>query len=108
MRTIAYHVEALNFSSGGPLQTVALETATTNERLNLTCRAAYDRLRAAFKAKLLAGGIDEDSASRLALLITISIEGAILLSRTYRSGNPLRQTTEYLAATIRHYNDGIG
>lgn len=56
VRNIAYGVEASGFRSVGPLMTVAMETATTNERLNMACRRAYDQLQAAFAAKLVASG----------------------------------------------------
>ncbi|MBA1914741.1 LmrA/YxaF family transcription factor, partial [Escherichia coli] len=49
---IADRVEASGYRSGGPLATVAMETATTNARLNLMCRQAYDLLTGAFVEKL--------------------------------------------------------
>lgn len=98
---IAYHVEATGFRSGGPLTTIAMETATTNDRLNHACRAAYTRVQAAFEGRLLAGGFDQARAVALAGFITASIEGGIILSRTYHSGDPLRLVAEQLAAALR-------
>ena len=96
VENIAFHVERSGFCAGGPLQTVALETATTSERLNLACREAYSRLQEAFKEKLLAGGFPDPQAGSLATIITASVEGGILLSRTYHSGDPLRQVAGQL------------
>ena len=54
--TIADFAEASGFRSGGPLCTIAMETAATNERLNKACRAAYSQIEATFEVKLgLAG-----------------------------------------------------
>lgn len=92
---IAHFVELSGFRSGGPLMTVALETATTNERLNHACRAAYSRLQAAFEAKLVAGGYAR--SRELATFVTAAIEGGIVLSRVHHSGDPLRQVAEQLS-----------
>lgn len=97
---IADAVEQSGFRAGGPLTTVALETATSSERINLACRAAYDRLQAAFAAKLAAGGHDPQRAAELASFVTAAIEGGIILSRTYHSGDPLRRVGRELAALL--------
>lgn len=97
---IADAVEQSGFRAGGPLTTVAMETATSNQRINLACRAAYDRLQAAFAAKLAAGGWSPRRAGELAAFITAAIEGGILLSRTYHSGDPLRRVGQELAALL--------
>ncbi len=96
--TIAHFVEASGFRSGGPLMTVAMETATTNKRLNLACRAAYTRLQAAFEAKL-AGRYAH--SQELASFITATIERGIMLSRVHHTGDPLRQVAEQLRWVLR-------
>jgi TetR/AcrR family transcriptional repressor of lmrAB and yxaGH operons len=96
IQRIANGVEASGFQAGGPLATVAMETATTNERLNLACRKAYDRLQRTFYDKLV-GEFSEPRAAELATFITAAIEGGIILSRTNHDGAPLRR----VAAEIR-------
>ena len=98
---IAHFVELSGFRSGGPLMTVAMETATTNERLNLACREAYTRLQGAFEARLLAAGYASERAAGLAAFITAAIEGGIILSRTYHTGDPLRLVARQLAELLR-------
>ena len=101
---IAHHVEASGFRSGGPLMTVAMETATTNERLNHACRAAYRQLLSAFEEKLSSCGVPQPRAGELAIFITGAIEGGVILCRTFHSGDPLRtiahQLGQMLEATI--------
>lgn len=87
---IAQNVEASGYRSGGPLTTVALETATSSERLNLTCREAYRLIQEAFAAKLVEHGFTPERADHMATFITAAIEGGIILSRTNHSGDPLR------------------
>jgi TetR/AcrR family transcriptional repressor of lmrAB and yxaGH operons len=88
---IALAVERSGFKAGGPLTAVAMETATTSERLNQACREAYARLQGAFAAHLGAAGYPPDRADELAEFITAAIEGGIILCRTYHSGDPLRR-----------------
>lgn len=99
--TIAHYVEVSGFQSGGPLLTVAMETATTNERLNLACREAYTLLQSAFEEKLVACGYAESRTKDLATWITASIEGGVILSRTYHTGDPLRLIARQLAQMLR-------
>ncbi len=97
---IALYVEASDFQYGGPLMTVAMETATSNWRLNMACREAYSLLQATFETKLVASGYAEAQACRLATFITAAIEGGIILCRTYHSGDPLRLVAEQLGRML--------
>ena len=99
VESIAYFVEASGFRSGGPLTTVAMETATTNDRLNQACRAAYRQLRGAFEAKLAESGYAQPDA--LATFITAAIEGGIILSRVYHTGDPLRQVAAQIGRFLK-------
>ena len=101
IETIAHFVEVSGFRSGGPLTIVASETATTSEKLNQTCREAYDMMRVAFEEKFLSGGFSPQRAASLAWMITSATEGGIILSRTYHSGDPLREVARELAGLIR-------
>jgi TetR/AcrR family transcriptional regulator, lmrAB and yxaGH operons repressor len=98
---IAKAIEESGFKAGGPLQIVALETATTNARLNEVCQAAYRQLQSAFADKLLNSGYSQSQADRLSTFIMAVIEGGIVLSRTHHSGDPLRQAADFLASVIR-------
>jgi TetR/AcrR family transcriptional repressor of lmrAB and yxaGH operons len=97
---IADHIELSQFSAGGPLTAVAMETATGSERLNLACREAFAAIQSVFAEKLAANGYAPESAAQLALFITSAIEGGTLLSRTAHSGDPLRRVAEVLAVTL--------
>ena len=98
---IAHFVEVSGFHSGGPLTIVASETATTSEKLNRTCREAYDLMLQAFEDKFLLAGFSPERAASLAWVITSTTEGGIILSRTYHSGEPLRMVAREMANLIR-------
>ena len=98
---IADHIEMSQYSAGGPLTAVAMETATSSPRLNLACREAFDTVQSVFAEKLAGSGCEPQTAAQLALFITAAIEGGTLLSRTAHSGDPLRSVAEMLAFTLR-------
>jgi TetR/AcrR family transcriptional repressor of lmrAB and yxaGH operons len=97
---VADQVELSGFRSGGPLTTVAMETATTSARLNAACRAAYRKLEGAFAARLAEAGYAAPRAAELGQFITASIEGGIILSRTYHTGDPLRRVAAELERAL--------
>lgn len=89
LRNLAHHVHASGYQAGGPITAVALEAASTNERLNAACREAYQTWQAVIEKKLLADGYDAVRARRLARVAIALIEGAIILSRSERDVAPL-------------------
>ena len=98
---IAKNAEASGFRTGGPLMTVALETATSSPRLNAACRKAYQQLQAAFADKLVLCGYPSARAAELATFINAAIEGGIILSRTMHSAEPLRRVAQELGRQLR-------
>ena len=97
---LAYHVAASDYQRGGPITTVALETASTSERLREACLSIYERWRGVFREKLMSGGIERQRAERLSMLILASIEGGIILSRTRRDSQLMREIGDELARLI--------
>lgn len=97
---IADHVESSGFAAGSPLTSIAMETATKSERINLACREAYALLETAFKEKLLESGFTKIKAEELGTFITAAVEGGIILSRTHHSGSPLRTVAKHLKVLL--------
>jgi TetR/AcrR family transcriptional repressor of lmrAB and yxaGH operons len=97
---IAENVERSGFAAGGPLTAVAMETATSSERINQACQEAYGLIQAAFKEKLLESGFTKSEADGLSTFITASVEGGIILSRTYHTADPLRLVAKQLKALL--------
>lgn len=99
---LVFYVPASGYRAGGPITTVALETAVTNDFLRGECQKIYDSWQAAFAEKLLSSGCTQERAARLASLIIASIEGAIILSRTSHNPKPLQDIAEELYLLIKH------
>jgi TetR/AcrR family transcriptional regulator, lmrAB and yxaGH operons repressor len=103
VHVFANRIEASGFCAGGPLMIVAMETATSSERLNLACREAYHQLQKTYQEQLIANGFIETQAEQLAKFIMASVEGGIILSRTNHSGDPLRNVANMLGHLINSY-----
>lgn len=97
---IAERVEASDFAAGGPLTTVALETAAKNEQLRKACDDIYDSWRIPFSEALRGAGLTEQRAQSLSYMILSALEGAIVLSRTSRSIEPLEAMAEEMSNLI--------
>jgi TetR/AcrR family transcriptional regulator, lmrAB and yxaGH operons repressor len=100
-RNIARHLEESGYQHGGPLTTVALETATTNDRLNQSCQRAYNFLHQELVKQLTAADFSENDARELSTTIVASLEGGILLSRTFHSTEPMEQLARQIETLMR-------
>lgn len=99
---IARNVELSGFRAGGPITTIAMETAATNPTLRQVCQQIYADWQQAFADKLIASGMSEERAGRLAALMIAAIEGGVILCRTNQSRVPLEQVAVELEALVRH------
>lgn len=100
IRMLADAVERSGFQSGGPITTVAMETASTNDRLRLVCEDIYNSWIAAFAEKLQAGGLTAAEADKQAQVVIAALEGGIILSRTRRSADVLRHVADVLGNSL--------
>lgn len=78
-----------DFADACPVETVALEVASTNERLRLATAEVFDSWVAALAVFLTDGGIDPDEAPELAVTILAALEGAFVLARATRRTDAL-------------------
>ena len=94
--TVACKMEETKFQSGSPFTMLAMESATESKRINQACRV----LIGAFKDALEKGGMEVLRAESVAELIVSAVEGGIVLSRTYRSANHLRQVADHIERMV--------
>lgn len=100
VRRLATYVEASGFRQGGPITAVALEVASTNDRLREACHTAYAGWQQLFAAKLEAD-YGPARARRLAALIISALEGGIILSRSAQSVQPLLDVADELETLLQ-------
>jgi TetR/AcrR family transcriptional repressor of lmrAB and yxaGH operons len=100
LTALARAIEMTEYRGGGPIATVAIETANRSERLRAACNTAYRAWQAAFAEKLVTSGYDPHRARQLATLIIAAIEGAVILCRTEHSAAPMEQVADAIALLL--------
>jgi TetR/AcrR family transcriptional repressor of lmrAB and yxaGH operons len=100
IRDVARAVEVSSYCAGGPITTVALETASSSDRLREDCHSIYETWRAAIADKLHSGGMEAARAEALSFTILAALEGGIILCRTHQSVRPLEAVAETVALFI--------
>ncbi len=91
VRSMAADLETSEFCNGCPIATTALETAAQSHVLASAARAAFESWEREIARGLVRFGAAPDNAAIAATVILSQLEGALLLSRTYRSIEPLRR-----------------
>jgi TetR/AcrR family transcriptional repressor of lmrAB and yxaGH operons len=97
----AAELAASGWRDGCPVATVTLETAHSSDSLGTACAAALGGWRTALSEALAAHGLAEPEARSLATLVLAGIEGALVLARAERSGEPLETVGRELASVLR-------
>jgi TetR/AcrR family transcriptional repressor of lmrAB and yxaGH operons len=93
-------LQRTGWSQGCPVATLTLELATSDETVRLVC-AEHFLLWEGFLAEVFVrDGADVATAQSWATLALASIEGALLLSRTYQSLVPLERVATALGRLV--------
>jgi len=94
-------LEETDFAVACPIATVALEVASTNERLRLATAEVFDSWIAACTGRLEAASISADDARLLALTLMSLLEGAFMLSQAMKSTEPMRAACVSATTAVR-------
>ncbi|WP_407157299.1 TetR/AcrR family transcriptional regulator [Bradyrhizobium sp. STM 3557] len=101
IRGMATDLEKSNYRDGCPIATTALETSAQSEALGATSRTAFQKWELEIKRGLFRFGLSAGDADLVATLVLSQLEGALLLSRTYRSLEPLHRAELALKLLLR-------
>ena len=93
-------LEATDYADACPIETVALEVASTNEQLRLATAEVFDSWLDAMAAYLTIGGVDPPEARSLALTIVAALEGAFVLARATRRTDALDACGDAMARLV--------
>ena len=88
------------FSEGCPIATVVLEMASTSDPLQRACSKAWRGWEGLFEARLREDGYGPRRARSLALTWLALLEGSLLVSRAYRSTEPLDAVEQEISAIL--------
>jgi AcrR family transcriptional regulator len=104
------HAERLadsNYELGCPIATLALETASVNERIRQVCEDVFNSWQSTLARGFTAAGIPDDDAGALATFVLSSYEGALTLSRAFRNVEPMLTSGAAVAAVLRQRLDNL-
>lgn len=101
VETVAGWMERSGFKDGSPITIVAVETGAFVEKLRLACSAGYEAWTDLLAQGLQSEGKGAQEAADLALWAVGSVEGAIILSRTQKSAEPLRRIGRLLQRSLQ-------
>jgi TetR/AcrR family transcriptional regulator, lmrAB and yxaGH operons repressor len=101
IRGMAAHLEDSGFADGCPIATTALETAVQSEVLRRAARDAFQKWEGEIRRGLERFGVTPEDADPIATAVLSQLEGALLLSRTYRSLAPMRRAERVLMLLLR-------
>jgi AcrR family transcriptional regulator len=90
-----------NFNAGCPVVAAAIGSADDDPALSLVAGEIFDRWRAALSRAFAADGFDETDAGSLAVTCIAALEGAVVLCRSTRSADPLRDVAQQLEFLIK-------
>ncbi|RHX83826.1 TetR/AcrR family transcriptional regulator [Leptospira stimsonii] len=83
-----------DFSQGCPVATTASETASYSNPVSEACKTVFAEWKEEFEEFFIRTGWERKKASELAISILCLLEGAILLSRTNRSSDPMKSAAK--------------
>ena len=93
-RGMGANLEGSGYREGCPIATIALETAAQLESLGDAARRAFLSWEHEIARGLERFGMASGDAARTATAVLSQLEGALLLARTYRSLEPMRQAEQ--------------
>ncbi len=93
-------LEASDYQLGCPLAVVALETVGIRP-LQDKCGHFFEKAIKLLEEGMIREGVPADKAPQLAMMAFASYEGALLLSRTLRSPEPLRQMATQFKSYVK-------
>ena len=95
-----------NFEQNGTIigytfSSIVSEMATMSEPVRTACSALYENIQHLYYEKLISEGYTNESASAIALLLTASVEGAMMLCLTQKSAKPLKTIALLLPSILK-------
>jgi len=93
-------VRVTDFQDACPIAVIALEVASTNERLRVATADVFESWITSATARFTAAGFPKRRARELALALIAALEGAFVLARALRDTTALTVAGRTLADTV--------
>ena len=100
-RGAAAVLQATDYADACPIETVALEVASTNEPLRQATADVFESWIVGASERLIRAGVQPAKARELAIALITAIEGAFVLARAMRSTEPLEAAAVSIVNAMR-------
>lgn len=101
-------VRVTDYQDACPIAAIALEVASTNERLRLATADVFESWIASAAARFTAAGFGPAQARELSIGLIAALEGAFVLARATRDTAPLHVTGAMVADTVERELAAVG
>lgn len=89
--------------TGHTISSMVSEMASLSEPVRNECSSLYSKIQGIYSIKLAEDGFAEDTAHSLALMLTASIEGGMMLCLTQKSSEPLKTISHVLPNLFKDF-----
>lgn len=89
--------------AGYTFNSIVSEMASLSQPVRNACSSLYTEIQAIYLKKLVADGFTEEKAKSIALMMTASIEGGIMLCLTTQTSDPLKVISQVLPNLLREF-----
>ena len=93
-------LRASGYADACPIATVALEVASSDERLRVVTAGIFERWLSSIETRLVAGGVAPARAKELAPVFLAALEGGFLLSRAARDTGAMEAIGVVMAEVV--------
>ena len=93
-------LEATDYADACPIETVALEVASSNEPLRMATSEVFESWIAAATTRFTAAGADAQTARELGIFFICQLEGAFVLARAARTTEALDVAAKWCATVV--------
>ncbi|MGN4125065.1 TetR/AcrR family transcriptional regulator [Lysinibacillus sphaericus] len=98
---LIHNLESEGTITGYTFSSIVSEMATVSEPVRKACSALYENIQHIYYSRLKNDGLSNESASAMALLMTATIEGAMMLCLTQKSTDPLKTIAKLLPHLLK-------
>ncbi|MGE7780873.1 TetR/AcrR family transcriptional regulator [Peribacillus sp. NPDC097264] len=89
--------------TGYTFSSMVSEMGSLSEPVRTTCALTFTKIQDIYSIKLIEDGFSKEAAQALALMLTATIEGGIMLCLTKNSSEPLRTISKGLPNLLKAY-----
>ena len=88
---------------GYTISSMVSEMGSLSESVRNTCALSFTKIQEIYSNKLVADGFSKETANSLALMMTASIEGGIMLCLTKKTSEPLKIISQGLPNLLKEF-----